>query len=222
MRGITTALIGSVFLAAPLFAQVTSQNGAYLMRIKWKAGDSYNFKIVSSTSMPNSTAKPLEMTGGYTITVKSVKNNVATVDFKATPIGSSEPIEDTLQVDNRGKVVNADANQAPVDFTLLPVKAIKINETWSNQQTLPSPIGQLKVNTTYRLVGIKKVGFKSFAEVNLGLTSTGTDISGSGHGAMLIDMDNGMLYSSTMRQSLKMSMGEESITLPVSVSVTRS
>ncbi len=222
MRGITTALVGSVVLAAPLLAQVTSQSGGYLMRIKWEAGNSYSFKITSATSMPGSTAKPFEMTGGYSIKVKSVKNNVATVDFKSTPIGSGDPMEETMQVDNRGKVLNADSKPAGVDFTLLPVKAIKINETWSNKQVLPSPIGDLTVNTTYRLVGVKKVGFKEFAEVNLGLTSTGQDITGSGHGVMLIDMADGMLFSSNMRQSLKMSVGgDDPVTLPVTVTITR-
>lgn len=223
MRGTITALAGSLVLAAPLAAQVTKQNDAYLMRINWKQGAAYSYKITSAASMPGSTAKPFELTGGYTLKVKSVKNNVATIDFKSTPIGSSEPIEETMQVDNRGKVVNSGGVQAGVDFTLLPVKAIKINDTWSNQQTLPSPLGDLKVNTTYRLISIKKIGFKSFAEVNLSLTSTGTGVSGTGHGVMMLDMADGMLHTSSMRNNLKMTTGDgaEPVTLPVTVSISR-
>jgi hypothetical protein len=204
-------------------AQITKNGNSYLMRMKYKAGSTFSYSVVSTLGGLNnkSTNKPVTISLPMIWKVVSVTNGVATVDTTVGPVtmgGESmmQPTKNRIQVDAKGKVIGqAGAGQQVTPA--LPEKAVRIGQSWSASAPIELPMqGQSKVNATYTFKGLKTVNGKPMVE--LGVVTTG---KAKGKGTMLLFMSDGSLYRSNIQMTLQMSANGTGGTYDVTAIISR-
>lgn len=214
----------AMMLAVPAATQVSSSADGMLMRIKWTKGKSYTYAISASFTAPQM-QQPMTTRSSIGMTVDKVSGGTATLTVTGTgmdfsgmgPGGGSRTVgEDTKQtitVTNQGKVSQ---QGGAAQFVMLPVKRIKPGETWSTEQTVSGPTGPLKTKTTYRLIGTATLAGVKVAELNVGLSGSGSGVSSSGHGKVYINMADGLVQQTSIKQSIRISSPDSDTPMSVS------
>lgn len=215
MKSKSILFVGALGIAmlAPLApqtadAQVSKQGPAYLLRMKFVKGQVFKYSIVTTGAMiPNGQ----KMTS--TMTVKDVKNGIATIDSVVSmPQGAagrnSKPVTQTLQMDSRGKVVGkATASMGGAATPTLPERAVKIGESWNGDMKMG---GGINVTATYTLLSVKTVGAKTIAEIGQKVTGNmGAMGRMSGQGRMQLDGRDGSMLGGSVNMSVVMSGGQD-------------
>jgi len=205
----------AMMLAVPAATQVSSSADGMLMRIKWTKGKSYTYAISASFNAPQ-LKEPMTTRSSLGMTVEKVSGGTATLkvtgtgmDFSGMGPGGSRTVgqdtEQTITVTNQGKVSQAGS---AAQFIMLPVKRVKPGETWTTEQTVSGPTGPLKTKTTYRLVGTATLGGVRVAELNVGLSGSGSGVNSSGHGKVYINMADGLVQQTSIKQNIRISNPE--------------
>ncbi len=151
-------------------AQITKSGPGYLFRVKWVKGQVLKYNFVMSGAM-----MPKGQSFVNTMTVKDVKNGIATVESKVIlpQSGSSrntKPTVTTIKLDNRGKIIGESSGQLNGAVTpTFPQGPVKVGQSWNGEISLAQG---MKVNAVYTLTGVKSINGKLIAEV-------GQRISGS-------------------------------------------
>lgn len=222
----TICAFGAIILFAAAPAQVTKHGNGYLFRMKYSPGKKVTFKVVSSGSVQGQSFKS-DMS--ISQTVKKVNKGIATIsaslsDVKIT-FGSrtmTQPIPAnlkhvTLDMDAQGHVKGNSAATQQQTSIAYPDKPIAIGSSWNSVTTVPRPGGQtMKVNATYKFLGLATVDGQKAAKIQMTLKGTGqTAMNGSGISYIALS-DGWMLKSST---NMTVSMG--SMKMPMTVVLTR-
>ena len=195
--------LGVAFLAplAPqqASAQVTKSGPGYLLRMKFVKGQVLKYTIVTKTPMGSQSMVS-------TMTVKDIKNGIATiysvVNMPQTGAGrNSKPITQTLQMDNRGKVVGrGSATPAGAATPTLPANAVRVGESWNGDIKVQSGVN---LTSVYTLLSVKTVGSKLVAEIGQKVSGNmGTMGKMSGQGRLNLDGRDGSLMGGTVNMNL--------------------
>ncbi len=205
----TAAAIALGLLALPGATQVSAGEGGMLMRIKWTKGKSYSYALSATFNSPQM-KQPMTSRSAYDMSVKSVQGGTATVEIKGQPfsmqgMGQTGEVGEasvrTLKVTNQGKVATGGNAEA---FVLLPVKRLAVGDTWETKQKMASPMGPIEVTTKFRLAGTATLGGVKVAEIKVGLNGGGSGLSSTGHGTIFVNMADGLLQQSSLKQSMKL------------------
>lgn len=219
--------LGAVLLFAACPAQVTKHGNAYLFRMKYSPGKKVTFKVVSSGSIQG---QSFQSNMSISQTVKKVSKGVATItanlsDLKITVGGRTmtQPIPAnlknvTLDMDAQGHVKGNSAATQQQTSIAYPDKPVAIGSSWKSITTVPRPGGQtMKVNATYKFLGLANVNGQAAAKIQMTLDGSGQTAM-SGYGISYIALSDGwMLKSNT---NMTVSMG--SMKMPMTVVLTRS
>ncbi|MBL8060505.1 MAG: hypothetical protein JNK63_07315 [Chthonomonas sp.] len=203
-------LIGALGLALttvqaprPANAQVTKSGPGYLLRIKWVKGQVMKYNITMSGSM-----MPKPQVISSIMTVKDVKNGIATVESKVTmpSTGSSrntKPQVSTMKIDSRGKVIGeSNGSLTGAATPTFPQGPVKIGQSWKGDMSVSQG---MNLNATYTLISVKTVNGKMIAEVGQRVTgSMGEMGSMAGNGKVEIYGTDGSVRGGNMAMSLTM------------------
>lgn len=203
------AAAGALVAAAP--AQVTRSGAGYLLRIKYTKG-----QVIRLTS--TNTIMGMGGAGGkgntqfiapMELRVLAMKANYA--DIKMTvgeiKLGSQVVRPSTsavVQLNNRNQPIGS-SMPANIGATL-PLKPIKIGQTWTGHAPISSPMGQNKIDAVYRFAGVKAVGGQSVAVISYTVKGLA-----SGVGTMTLLAKDGTLFTNDIK--LTMSAGQTPITV---------
>lgn len=197
-RLFSSCLLGAMIVTSasmPAYAQVKKTGDSYLLRMKFKVGDTAKYQMSMSGDM-----MPAGINVSMTSVVKKVTGNTAEVEYTTTPPagapGAGRPTKTTIKIDNRGKVVGGNTQMGQqFNNVQLPEKAVKIGQTWSG--TASGGMG-MQLNTTYKLVGSKMVGGQDCAQIGVTMASTSGQMKISGNGTMYLRMGDCSLQTATV------------------------
>lgn len=223
-----SAILATSFVVAPNIGntQVSKQGEKYLLRISWAKGKTYRWKISTATTMPGQA--PMNMNTGYAAQVKDVKNGIATIVFTSDkmPGQTTAPKPAEVKMDNRGKVVSGSVPGMDSLSVAMPAGPVAVGQKWSETRNLSGGMtggaGSMKVTTNYTFKGVKSVGGRQVAVIDTSTSIGGNpQMSGTGTGTMTLDLADGMLRNFSMSQTMKIKNGQNTMTLPVKVTVAR-
>lgn len=202
------SLILVVCVAASSSAQITPASGGYLMRVKYTSGTKLEYTTTTTmTSVkPAKGQKPLLVVaplrlvvGKVTGTKAAVKATLGPMTMSGTQIQAAQDVD--LTVDTRNQASEQGANQ--LMGTQLPLKPVKIGQTWTTKAPVPSGMGLGdSVRSTYRFQGMQTIGGKSMAVIDYTLTE-----GANGAGTLLILAKDGSLWSNKARLVLNAGTG---------------
>lgn len=203
-------------------AQVTRKGNAYLFRAKHVAGSKANYMLTTQAGLagaaPNTILMPLKLA------VLALHKDVADLKVTIGPItvkGQAKPIRpamtETVQVDSLNRPVGN--TQSPVG-NAFPQQAIKVGQSW----TAAMPIaGQGNVDAHYMFRGMKRMGRKQVAVVDVAVTAAVKGINVLGKGNMLIFASDGSVahLQLTMDMQLPAQNGQKGGTVHTVMNMAR-
>lgn len=192
---------GMVFGGAkPAEAQITKQGAGYLFRMKFVPNAKASYTVTASNPM---SSNPIKMT--MTQVIKSVKNGIATIEFKINSTSQGNVPRDpmTMQMDSRGRLVgNAAGGMGSMGNNIeLPQGPIAIGQTWKGEV---SGAQGMKVSATYKFVGIKKIGNFDCAQVAVSSTGGMAQMKMNGTGTVYMRLADGSAQSMNMSMNMTM------------------
>lgn len=217
------------FAAIPsAHAQIVKKGDAYLMRQKYTKGQVIRYSLTTKTA-PIGGAKPITIPLSMKLTVLEVKGNVATLKTSVDPIKglTQKTQESTVKVDTTGKIVGGVQSQqmsAMNSMSVLPKKAVKVGESWTQTVAMPVPgLGNLSVRTIYKFQGVKSVGGRQVAVLGLNLVGASQSFSMKGSGTSQMLLSDGSTVALSMNQTLTIrgAQGAKPMTLAVTTTMTR-
>lgn len=214
MRVKTPALFGLIAIsmgvpALPSYAQVSKQGDGYLFRMKFSPNQK---SVINGTILSSAGGQKFEMGMTVTQVVKSVKNGTATIDYTVnmtkSPVGSQKPTTMTVQMNNRGKMTGGSAgmDMSQMQGYELPEGPVRVGQTWSSTNTVNQAGMSMKVNSTYKLVGLKRVGAFDCAQLAITAKTSGAQMSGTGTGSVFLRLADGSMQQMNMVQNITFSM----------------
>ncbi|MBI5706247.1 MAG: hypothetical protein HZC36_04585 [Armatimonadetes bacterium] len=190
-------------LSSGAIGQITQQGSGFLLRHKFAAGQVYRYSNDTSVAVAGAT-QPFSVSMPFSISVKSVKNGVATLEYKVkTPAlgnGGGGDRTSTVQVDAKGKPVG-EGSMPGSGIIGFPEKPVVIGQSWPGNMA----------GATGGMAGMKTVDGKRVAAVAISPKAknrggeTGMDVVGAG--TMYFNVSDGSLHSLDMKLTVKMNMG---------------
>lgn len=201
--------IAALSLATVGAAQVTKSGAGYDIKVKYAPGRTYNYALNTAIQMGNAPqGAPASQNIAMSLRqqVVSVKNGIATLKVVASggPAGNGQP--QTVQVNNRGKIVGGKNASSGFNFLAgFPARPIKVGERWTAQTSLPmGGMGAGKANVAYVFRGLTNVNGKSAARIDFTINMAGAAAM-TGGGTAYLDPADGQLLSSSLKGNLKVS-----------------
>lgn len=198
------AAVGLVLAPHNSTAQIKPSGKKYVFRIKWVKGQKFDYQFKTYISAGASAGKIEPMIMGYSLDVKSVTGDKASVLVTGSGAGSSTSSKgETVTIDSRGKTDSqSSASMFSNEMVQMPEKAVGIGESWSSTGSVNSMTGKMDIKTTNTFVGFKTEGSRKFAHVSLKLNMSGSGTTGTGSGDILYDVSNGMQYRATIKMAM--------------------
>ena len=197
---------GMVFCALSVsgvgHSQIAASPSGYTMKMKWVKGAKMDYTMaMNMTGVPNAPAmKPIP----FSMKVKDVQKGIATIEFT----GANMPSGTTVKMDSSGKIVGG--NKAAMGMSggltgaSLPSKPVKVGETWKHTETTDTPMGKMKMSSTYKMLGVKTIAGKQVAEISMTISGGGQSMKIDGTGTMRLLMADSSLYSANLNQNMTM------------------
>lgn len=193
---VASALFGcalALACAAPVPAQVTTKASKSLLRIKWVKGKSYKYSINFAMVIPGS-SKVMNNPMSLKMDVTDSKAGVGTVRYSLSGAQGVDDKPQTVKMDARGKTVGAGGLSDL--FIQLPANPVAVGQSWTVEQpTSNSMFGKAAITMKLTFRGVKTVGGKKVAEMNVNTSLKGKATSGKGQGVLYISPDDGMVSS---------------------------
>jgi len=220
-----TWLVSSFFVAVLAItsgshAQVTKEGAGYRFKAKYTKGSTLKYDMTIKTTGKDIPAGAGTMSMPFSLTIQDVKNGVATIRYQGEMMGNK--LDQTMKMDQYGKVVGGQS-MSGINATF-PNRVLKIGDTWKMDIPVNNPMGAgMKVNGTYKFVGLKSVGGKQVAEVGVVMSGSGgpAGMKLSGKGTMLILVADGQLSSASINQDMAMTTGQKPMNLKMNLSIKR-
>ena len=216
---VASAICLALVLPAASLAQVKKSGKGYLLRCKYRVGDSRKYKLVATASGVPGAAAPMVITGSFQEKVLSVTGKSANIELSSSAmmVGGqplSQPAKKTFKVDELGNV--SGGGGATAYSIHLPKEAIKVGGTWKSGSELPGTMGGGGTATmTYRFNGVKKVGKQSVADITFSISSTGMVKGGSGRA--YLSVADSSLASMSMKMTVSNPAGGADLTSTVKI-----
>lgn len=231
MRNINLTRIATVAVFAALYAtspaQIVKQGGGYLLRMKYTKGAIANYAMTTATS-GGSAMPAMNVAMPMRTKVLSVASGVGEVQYELGPIsnngkamGQKQTV--VVKIDSRGKMLSSAGVAQQVNNVTLPEKPVKPGATWTGVQTTQSQVGQMTLNATYKFAGLKTVGGKTVAEIQVNVKGGNQMIQTAGTGSVFLLVSDGSMHSTSMNQTMTMSGGQggKPLEIKMKVSITR-
>ncbi len=209
-------------LALSASAQVIPAGGGYLLRTKYSPGQTIKFR--ADTAMGAAAQQGMAMVLPFSMSIKAVKNGIATIDYSIGPMsmnGKTQGQQQTMtaQLDNRNKLVDGSAKGMQFGSVGFPEKPVKIGQSWTGDVSGLGRMGPgMTAKGTYTLKGVRRVGGKQVAEIGVKLNvSGGQGFSATGSGSFFVMTSDGSLHSASLTQNI--SMGAQRGQAPMSTSI---
>lgn len=217
---VSSFLVASLALSAGVSAQVTKEGVGYRFKAKYAKGMvlKYDMKIKSSGKEVPANAGTMNMP--FSLTVKDFQKGIATIQYKGEMMG--QKIDQTFKMDQYGKVVGGES-MSSINATF-PNRPLKVGETWKMDIPMSNPMAAgMKMNGTYKFVGLKSVGGKQMAEIGVSMSGAGgpNGMKLSGKGSIFILVADGHMSSASMDQNMAMSTGQKPMNIKMNVSIKR-
>jgi hypothetical protein len=197
--------LGILVLAASSSAQVTKQGANYLLRVKYKPGQVLKYSTVSTMSGMQG-AQPSKVNMPLVMKVGKVENAVANLNVTVGPVtlGGNELMGAQtmeMQVNNTNQAKSG--KNSSLTGAQLPLKPIKVGQTWTNVAPVPDITGANKsMRATYKFQGLKTINGKSMAMISYTLSG---GVSGSG--TLYLLAADGTIYSNEAKVAYKSGSG---------------
>ncbi len=206
-RFFSSCLLGAMIVTSasiPAYAQVKKTGDSYLLRMKFKVGETTKYQMSMSGDMV-----PPGMSVAMSSLVKKFSADIADIEYTATPSagvpGGGKPSVTNVRVNSRGKMVSGASSQMGQQFgnVELPEKPVKIGQSWS-ANIVPTP--GMNITSTYKLVGTKMVGGMECANIGVTMSSKGGQAKINGTGTILLRMSDCSLQTANINTTINASM----------------
>lgn len=185
--------------AKPADAQITKQGAGYLFRMKFVPNAKSSYTVTATNPMSST---PIKMAMAQT--VKSVKNGVATIEFKITSSSQGNVPKDpmTMQMDTRGRLVGSSGGAMGMGNNIeLPEGPIAIGQSWKGSV---SGAQGMKISATYKFIGIKKIGNFDCAQIAVSSSGGMQNMKMNGTGNVYMRLTDGSAQSMNMSMNMTM------------------
>ncbi|HSI72907.1 MAG TPA: hypothetical protein VK934_06995 [Fimbriimonas sp.] len=204
-------LVAGLVLAAVGSAQVTKQGSGYLLRVKYLKGQTLKYSTTNSVLGGMNGGQPMKIQMPIVMKIKDVVKGIAKAQVTAGPVNmGGNPLMEaqTLEMDLSTTNQTKSAKGAGLTGAQLPIKPVKVGQTWSMLAPIPDTTGMSKnMKATYKFQGLKTIAGKSMAV--LAYTLTG-GVSGSG--TLLLLASDGTIHSNTAKLKYSGPQGSMNIT----------
>ncbi|MBV6456984.1 MAG: hypothetical protein HONBIEJF_00089 [Fimbriimonadaceae bacterium] len=217
---VSSLVVGGLALSNFASAQVTKEGAGYRFKAKYAKGQVLKYDMTIKSSGKDVPANAGTMSMPFSLTVKDFKNGIATIRYQGEMMG--QKVDQTIKMDQYGKVVGGQA-MSSINATF-PNRALKVGESWKMDIPMNSPMAAgMKLNGTYKFVGLKSVGGKQVAHIGVNLAGAGGPggMKITGKGAIYVLVADGHMSSATVDQNMVMSSGQKPMTLKMNVSIKR-
>lgn len=193
-------------LPAVSLCQVVREGDGYLLRVRYEKGEVIKYQSVNSVDgMPGKNPSDLKILLPVVMTVTDVKGPFALVRCKVGPalngkIEMFNPQTVMVKVNNRN---TGGETNSPVG-TALPLKAVKVGETWTADAPVTMGNGSItKLQAIYKFGGLKTDGGNQVAEISYSVSGTA-----KGTGTMLLLVKDGTIWRNQSKLSLSIGGGK--------------
>lgn len=218
---IGAAGIGLFAASDPARAQVTSQGGGYLFRLKFTKGQTIKYEMSTSMQAPGGKGGPMNFAVPVTMKITEVKNGVATVATTTTmpAMGGkskSQPMTDTIKIDNRGRPQGDKSGAMQGMQMALPAGPVKIGGSWTDTIKGGAMPG-MSMKGTYKLVSVQG----GVATISMTVGGDGQGMKISGTGTMKVSVADGWTQSAKLNMRMNMGSGKDAQSMAVNLTMTR-
>lgn len=205
------ALLGLGLLSVGAIAQVTQQNGAYLLRAKYVKGSTFKQKV--ETKMSGSLLSSMTDSTIYTSKVLKVeKNGNATIEISTSATKTRKPLKQELVLNNLGVPIKGGIPGYAGNLGL-PSNAVKIGQKWKGDVAAQSGV---TVAAEYTLKSVSK----GLAQIQMTMVSTGP-LDMKGGGSYFVRVQDGQIQSSTLKFSIAQMAEKKKLTSDIVLKITR-
>lgn len=219
-RNSILSFLGFAVLVASANAQVTKSGNGFLFRLKYKAGQTISYNMITEAKFPNSKVSLMKATMPMIVKIQGVKKDSAQAAFTLGPTMLTEVVDlstnppktktreavkqtkATAEIDSRNRISRSKSGAtATIDMFNLtfPERAIKPGMTWDAVASgQVANLGNVSAKTKYRFVGVKTINGISVAELAVELSGTQGNTILTGKGTILLRTADGTYQSSTM------------------------
>lgn len=229
--------VGGLLLAPYLASsQVTASGNGFLVRYRWTAGTTLNYRMTTATTLPApppaagaKAAEPrrIEQTMNMSVRVQSVQDGIASVVYTIRPPQQGQqpapqPMTETIRMDSRGPVGQVQG-MSGAQLPRLPQNPIRVGGTWTEKTPVQSPMGSIEVTTTYTFRGLTGQGNQRVANFDITHSMSASGMTQRGTGRMVLNAANGMMTSLTLniRGTITPPQGGAAQTITSTVNVRR-
>ncbi len=223
-------------LAIPVLA---GQSG-YLIRVNLKKGQVIRHAYTMSTTLPMGN-KPAKMDINATLrqTVTNVANGKFTLTskmesakVKSSMLGAEQAknIEKqmmqagtTIVMDSLGKTTVSGGQSAMSGVnttTSYPKNAVRIGQSWTTSQKMPTQIGNVDMTVTNKLLAVEKVGVNNCYKLAMTMKSSG-QMQMNGSGTMWVRQSDGMQEKANITMSMVMGQGAQAMKMTLVTTLRR-
>lgn len=229
------ALIVLVLAIPALAGQAT-----YLIRVNLKKGQVIRHAYTMTTTLPMGT-KPMKMDISATLrqTVLNTANGKFTIaakmesaKVKSAMLGAEQAktvekqmmaATTTLTMDPLGKTTVAGGKNAMAGVnttTTYPKAPIRVGQSWTTSQTMPTQMGNLDMTVTSKLLAVEKVGANNCYKLGMSMKSAG-QIKINGNGIMWVRMTDGMQEKANITMNMTMGTGKQAMNMTLLTGMNR-
>ena len=206
-----------VAIATQSYAQVTKSGPAYKVRMAWRKGDVFKYRLSLSITMPDGQTMPNN--SDLTIKVISVKDGIADVEVESIDPITKAPVKKKAQMDAYGPI-GEDSGMSGLSGQRLPKNPIKLGESWTISQTVKQGNISVEVKSTYTLRTVKAFEGVNCAIFDVKATTTKGFVSDSS-GTIYLESKNGQMYRLDSLTKMTMGTGAKAQTIMSKTSVSR-
>jgi hypothetical protein len=225
MNKLNIAAAAALLLAAipsVAHAQIAKSGKAYLLRLKFKAGETRKYTLATELSglAMGANGNGIKLSGPLEEKIVSVKGKSATINVSIGAMSTADgqtfgqPSSSTISVDELGNATGSETGKTSFGVHF-PKNPVKVGETWTHEAQLGGATGGGMVKATYKFNGIKKVGKQTLADITFSFGASGMVKGGSGRTYLL--PSNGALVSTTMKILVANPQGGTDISTTVNI-----
>lgn len=218
---IGAAGIGLFAASDPARAQVTSQGGGYLFRLKFTKGQTIRYEMATSMQAPGGKGGPMNFSVPVTMKITDVKNGIATVTSTTTmpAMGGkskAQPMSETVKIDNRGRPQGDKASSMQGMQMALPAGPIKVGGTWTDT-IKGGAVPGMAMKGSYKLLSVQG----GVATISMSVSGDGQGMKISGTGTMKVAVADGWTQSAKLNMRMNMGSGKDAQAMSVNLTMTR-
>lgn len=216
MKRIVSLVVIFSCLVVGAYAQITKDGAGYRIKAKFTKGQTLKYDMSIQTKGKDVPANAAKMSMPFSLTVKEVNKGIATVQYKGEMMG--QKLDQTIKINEFGKVVQG--NSVSGVSAHFPNRVLKPGDSWKMDIPVNSPMAAgMKMNGTYKFVGIKRVNGRELAEIAVDMKGSGGTggMTLTGKGTMFYLVSDGQLWSASINQN----MGAQNMNLKMVVSIKR-